>query len=399
MQHFDTEAFIQNQIEKIKGEIRDERALIAVSGGVDSVTSAVLTFKAIGSNLLCVMLDDAFMREGEPQRITQLVSQPPIRLPIQVLEVQDRFLSALEGLEDAEEKRKAFRDTFYKVLGETAKKEKCKVLVQGTIKADILETTEGIKTQHNVLEQMGISSVERYGFKIVEPLTSLFKGQVRKVARKLGVPEEISERQPFPGPGLSLRVIGEINGDKLDSIKRATTILEKHFEKHNPSQCFAAIVDNKTISYSMNTHIQESLARLLNIPLRCVEVRIFGSKATGVKSGRRKYGHIAALKAQTMEGDPYRPSIPRLVDLQKRALTVDPTLTRILYTIAETPTKLPYVIIMRAIQTQDFLTAEVVEIPWNTMDATAEEILKECPRVSAVYYDVTPKPPATIEME
>ena len=399
MQHFDAEAFIQRQIEETKVEIQDNKALIAVSGGVDSITSAVFTFKAIGSNLLCVMLDDAFMRESEPQRIAQLVSQPPIGLPIQILQVQDRFLSALEGLEDAEEKRKAFRDTFYKVLGETAKKEKCKVLVQGTIKADILETTEGIKTQHNVLEQMGISPIDRYGFKIIEPLTPLFKWQVRKVARKLGVPEEISERQPFPGPGLSIRVVGEINRDKLDSIKSATTILEGYFKKHNPSQCFAAIAENKTISYSMNANIQESLARLLNIPLRCVEVRVFAAKATGMKSGIRKYGHVAALKAQTMDGDLYRPSIPRLIDLQKRALTVDPTPTRILYSIAETPTKLPYVIILRAIQTQDFLTAEVVEIPWSTMDKTAAAILKECPRVSAVYYDVTPKPPATIEME
>jgi len=399
LQHFDPEAFILNQVKELKKEIRGERALVAISGGVDSTTSAVLTHKAVGKNLLCVMLDDAFMREGEPQRIAQLVSQPPIQLPIHVLDVQERFISILEGLDDAEEKRKAFREIFYRVLGETAEKEGCKILVQGTIKADVLETIGGIKTQHNVLEQMGINPIERYGFKVVEPLASLFKEQVRMVARKLGIPEEISERQPFPGPGLSLRVIGKVNRDKLDFVKRATTILENNFEKHKPSQCYAAILDNKTIAYSIDTHIQESMARLLNIPSRHIAVKIFEARATGVKGGRRRYGQIAALKAQTRDGNPYRPSIPRLVDLQERALTADPSLARIVYAIRETSPTLPYAIILRAITTHDFLTAEVAEIPWNTMDETAEEILRVCPKVAAIYYDVTPKPPATIEME
>ena len=345
------------------------------------------------------MLDDAFMREGEPQHIAQLVSQPPIQLPTRVLDVQERFLSALEGLEDAEEKRKAFRETFYRVLGETAKEEECEILIQGTIKADIIETTGGVKTQHNVLAQMGINPIKRYGIKIVEPLATLFKEQVRMVARKLGIPQEISERQPFPGPGLSIRVIGKVKRDKLDSVKKATIVLEKNFERHTPSQCFAAILNNKTISYSMDVQLQESLARLLNIPTRHISVKIFGAKATGVKGGRRRYGLIAALKAQKLDDNPYRPSISRLVDLQERALTVDPSLTRILYAVKETSPPLPYAIIMRAITTKDFLTAEVAEIPWKTMDKTAEEILKECPKVSAIYYDVTPKPPATIEME
>jgi GMP synthase (glutamine-hydrolysing) len=288
---------------------------------------------------------------------------------------------------------------FYQVLGETAKKEKCTALVQGTIKADILETTKGIKTQHNVLEQMGISPINQYGFKIVEPLTTLFKWQVRQVAQELKLPEEIFKRQPFPGPGLSIRVVGQIDKTKLDCVKSATIILEKHFQKHEPSQFYAAIMDNIKIPYTMNSHMQESLARKLNMPSRHVDIKIFDAKATGVRNGKRKYGHIAAFKALTMEGKPYRPSIARLVDLQKRALTVDPSLTRIIYTIREKIQKSPYVVVLRAINTQDFLTADVAEIPWDTMESTADEILKVCPNTSAVYYDVTPKPPATIEME
>jgi len=399
LQTFNPQGFIKKQVAAIKKLIKNERALVAVSGGVDSTTSAVLTYKAIGDNLLCVILDDAFMRKGEPQYIAQLVSQPPINLPIRILNVQERFLKALEGLQDAEEKRKVFRETFYKVLGETAKKEGCKVLVQGTIKADIVETTGGVKTQHNVLEQMGINTVERYGFKVVEPLVSLYKEQVRTVARHLGIPSKIAERQPFPGPGLSVRVVGEIKRDKLDSEKKATVIVEETFARHKPSQYFAAILDDKAISYSRSMHIQEIVARLLNVPSRHVSVKIYEAKATGIKGGKRRYGEIAALKAQTVNGNLYNPSISDLVALQAKVTAENPFLNRIVYAIKETSQKQLYVVVLRAIQTHDFLTAKVSEIPWSTLNETADKILRDCPNVSAVYYDVTPKPPATIEME
>ena len=229
MQDFNPGKFIESRVPEIKKLIGNKKALIAVSGGVDSTVCGVLTRKAIGENLICIILDDAFMREGEPQHIAQILSAPPLELPMRVLDVQARFLKALSTLRDAEEKRKRFRETFYNVLGETAKKERCEVLVQGTIKADVIETTGGVKTQHNVLEQMGINTVEHYGFKVVEPIEALFKGEVRILARHLGVPSEIAERQPFPGPGLSVRVVGEITPEKLESEIEATSIVEKKF--------------------------------------------------------------------------------------------------------------------------------------------------------------------------
>jgi GMP synthase (glutamine-hydrolysing) len=399
LQTFNPQGFVKKQVAEIKRLIGNERALIAVSGGVDSITSAVLTYKAIGNNLLCVILDDAFMREDEPQHIAKLVSQPPLKLPIRILNVQERFLVALKGLLDAEEKRKAFRETFYKVLSETAKKEKCEVLVQGTIKADIVETTGGVKTQHNVLEQLGIDTVKRYGFKVVEPLMSLYKEEVRMVARYLGIPSEIAERQPFPGPGLSIRVVGEIRSDKLELEKKTTIIVEETFAKYKPSQYFAAILDNKTIVYPRSVRIQEVVARLLNVPSRNVSVNVFEAKATGVKGGKRMYGRIAALKAQTMDACFHNPSVSHLASLQASVITEDPFFTRILYTIKETSHKQPYIVVLRAIRTHDFLTAKVAEIPWTTLNATADQILRVCSNVSAVYYDVTPKPPATVEME
>ncbi|UCE96294.1 MAG: GMP synthase [Candidatus Bathyarchaeota archaeon] len=399
MQDFNSHDFVEKQIAEIRKQVGNERALVAISGGVDSTTSAVLTHKAIGGNLICVMLDDAFMRIGEAQHIRDLVSQDPIKLPIKILSVQERFLTALRGLQDAEEKRKAFRETFYTVLGETAKHEGCKMLVQGTIKADVVETTGGVKTQHNVLEQMGINTIGRYGFEVVEPLKTLYKEQVRIVARYIGIPTEIAERQPFPGPGLSVRVVGKIKRDELDLAKKATVIVEKNFKEHNPSQYFAAIFDDKTKPYLKSPRIQKIAADHFKVLPSQVTLKFFEAKATGTIAGERRYGGIAALKVQTKEGHLHKPQIPNLVALQAKVIAEEPIFTRILYAINDRCQTQLYVVVLRAIQTHDFLTAKVAEIPWTTLDETADKILETCPNVSSVYYDVTPKPPATIEME
>jgi len=274
LQEFNPQEFVNKQVTEIRKVVNNEKALIAVSGGVDSTTCAVLAHRALGENLLCVTIDDAFMRTGEPERIAQILSQPPLNLPTKILNVQKHFLNALEGLRDAEEKRKAFRETFYKSLSETAKKESFRFLVQGTIRADIDETTKGIKTQHNVLSQMGISPAERYGFQLIEPLVSIYKPQVREVARHLGVPSELSERQPFPGPGLSVRVVGQNRTDKLESLKKATAITEENLAKHRPNQYFATIIDNEEKPHHPRlTRIREIVAQHLDVPSRHVFVR------------------------------------------------------------------------------------------------------------------------------
>lgn len=399
LKEFNPQKFVERQTREIKKAVGEKRALIAVSGGVDSTTSAVLTHRAIGDNLLCIMLDDAFMRTGEPERVAQLLSQPPLNLAIKVLDVQKRFLQALKGLQDAEEKRKAFREAFYTTLGETAEKEGCRFLVQGTIYADIIETAGGIKTQHNVLSQIGISPTERYGFKVIEPLALLYKGQVRQVARHLGVPPEISERQPFPGPGLSVRVVGEIKVEKLETLKKATALTEETLVKHRPDQYFAAIInDEEKAEQTSRRPVREKAARFLNLPLGRVSAKILRDKATGIKSGERQYGEIVAIKAQT-NSRVHQPPIENLVELQTEIITENPSLTRVLYAIHEAQRKQPYLIAIRAIQTRDFMTAQVADIPWTTLKETARKILEACPNVSSIYLDITPKPPATIEME
>lgn len=400
LEDFNPKNFVDKQVEEIRKAVGDERTLIAVSGGVDSTTSAALTHLAIGEKLLCVMLDDAFMRKKEPEKVAQLLSRDPLNLPIQILNVRERFLKALKGLRDAEEKRKAFRETFYKTLSETAKKENCSILVQGTILADVIETKEGVKTQHNVLEQIGISPVKCYGFKVIEPLKSLYKWQVRMVARHLGIPPEISERQPFPGPGLSVRVVGEIRKDKLESLKEATSIVEESLTKHRPSQYFAAIIENVEESHFVGAfHVKEKVSRYLNVPSRYVSVRVLRDRATGVKNGERRYGRVVAVKAKALNSSIYQPDLGRLISLQTEIVTENPSFTRVLYLINETKSKQPYSVIIRAVQTRDFLTAKVADIPWETLTQTANRILDVCANVSNVYYDVTPKPPATIEME
>jgi GMP synthase (glutamine-hydrolysing) len=397
---FEPRRFVETAIAETRKNIDNEKALVAVSGGVDSTTCAVLTRKAIGENLACVVLDDAFMRRGEPEHVAETLSKSPLNVPTRVVDVRDRFMKAMKGLREAEEKRKMFRETFYEVLGEVAKDEGCRVLVQGTIRADVMETVRGVKTQHNVLEQMGINPLQRFGFRVVEPLLQLFKEQVRMVARHLALPAEFSERQPFPGPGLSVRVVGEILPDKLETVKVATAIVEHELAIHKPAQYFAVIMDDDEVSQpSRVLHMQETVARLLNVPSRNVYARIFINKATGVEGGKRRYGEVVGMKVQTMNGRLHQTTIQNIVSLQARIVTENPTVTRVLYALKDVSERRPYVIGIRSVQTKDFLTAEVSEIPWTTLDKVADEVIEQCSNVSAVYYDVTPKPPATIEME
>jgi len=397
---FSPKTFVENAIAEMKKSIGDEKALVAVSGGVDSTSCAVLTHKAIGENLVCVILDDAFMRQGEPEHVAETLSKSPFSVPVKIVNVHDRFMQAMKGLRDAEEKRKAFRETFYTVLGETAKNEGCKILVQGTIRADVIETVGGVKTRHNVLEQMGINPNQRFGFKVVEPLVRLSKEQVRMAARHLGLPTEFSERQPFPGPGLSVRVVGEIRPDKLETLKTATTIVEHELALHKPGQYFAVIVDNEEASQTSKAlHVQETVAHLLNVPSRNVHIRVFADNATGVEGGKRRYGEIVGIKVQTMDGKLHQTGIQNLVSVQARIITENPPVARVFYAVKDSAQKRSYVIGIRSVQTKDFLTAEVSEIPWTTLDKIGEEIVEQCTDVSTVYYDVTPKPPATIEME
>ena len=300
------EKFVENAIKEIKEKVKDGKAIIALSGGVDSSVCTILAYKAIGDRLIPVFVDTGLMREGEPERIKEIFG----KMNLVFVEAKDEFLKALKGVEDPEEKRKIIGELFVRIFERVAEEHKAEYLIQGTIYPDIIESQGGIKSHHNV----GGFPIQ-YKFKdVIEPLRELYKDEVREVARYIGLPEEIAERMPFPGPGLAVRIVGEITAKKVEVIRKATKIVEEELKDYEKWQCFAALV----------------------------------GKATGVKGDIRVWGYIIAI---------------------------------------------------RAVGSRDGMTADPIHIEYEKLRKIALRITGEIPEVSRVVYDITPKPPATIEYE
>jgi GMP synthase (glutamine-hydrolysing) len=309
---FNAKEFIENSLKEIKKTVGETRVISACSGGVDSTVTTALVHKAVGDNLIAVFIDDGLRREGEPEFVVKTLKN--LRIKTKYVDAKKEFFEVFKGKTDAEEKRKAFRDKFYRTLGKAAKEEKIKFIAQGTIKPDVMETVGGIKSQHNVLEQIGINP-EIYGYKILEPLKDLFKPDVRRVARELGLPKEVSERMPFPGPALSLRVLGEVTPERVAIVRKATEIVEEETRKLGTFQNFAVLHNDK---------------------------------ATGIKAGKRVYGNI---------------------------------------------------ITVRIVESEDAVTAKARQVPYEILMRISERITGEIPSVVRCLYDLTNKPPSTIEFE
>ena len=395
---FDPKSFANIQIKEIRKALGKEKVIIACSGGVDSTTCAVLTHKAVEKNLICVFIDTGFMRLKEPDEVVKTLSDLSLNLPIKLIRAEDRFLKAIEGYRDAEEKRKIFRNTFYSILSEAAREENCQFLVQGTILPDIIETTKGIKTQHNVLEQMKINTKEVYGFKVIEPLSTLYKYQVREVAKYLGIPLETSERQPFPGPGLSVRVVGEITREKLDVEKIATEIVEEKFEEVRPKQYFAAIINDEKVTYLKTSEVERSLRTLVMGETK-IRIQSLRDRATGIKAGMRQYGKVVLADVKNGDGKCVELPMKTFNEIQRKIIEVDDEVTRVLYRITDAKRNGRWIIAIRAVETHDFITATISNVPWKILKETSRLIMDSCPTVSTVYFDVTPKPPSSIEFE
>jgi len=371
----------------LRKEVKGGKALVAVSGGVDSTTCAALAYKAVKENLVCILIDTGFMRVNEPECVKKTLSKPPLNLPVQIIKAEENFMKSLIGVKDAEEKRRIFREEFYKVLSSTAKKENCKFLIQGTIAPDWIETKGGIKTQHNVLTQIGIKTEEKYGFTVLEPLVNLYKDQVRVVAKALNIPKEISERQPFPGPGLMVRCVGEVKKEKLRELKKATEIVEEKLMDEGIQQYFAAVLDEEFIENQFFPELSLNYA-----------AKIFKNLATGVKGDERAYGKIIGIKVEEEFRRKIWSDFEKLIFLQSKIISEKKDFTRVLYLIDE-KNEGKYAVSIRAIKTRDYMTADIAQIDWETIRDITREILFKCSEVKEVYYDVTPKPPATIEYE
>ncbi|NER83455.1 MAG: glutamine-hydrolyzing GMP synthase [Leptolyngbya sp. SIO1D8] len=322
-----TEAFVEEAIREVRAKVGDRRVLLALSGGVDSSTLAFLLHRAIGDQLTCMFIDQGFMRKGEPERLVELFHEQ-FHIDVHYVQARERFLKKIGGITDPEEKRKRIGHEFIRVFEEESKRlGPFDYLAQGTLYPDVIESADTnvdpktgervavkIKSHHNV---GGLP--KDLQFKLVEPLRKLFKDEVRKLGRSLGLPEEIVRRHPFPGPGLAIRILGEITEEKLDILRDADYIVREEIRNrgmyHDFWQAFAVL-----------------------LPVRSV----------GVMGDQRTYA---------------------------------------------------YPIVLRFVSSEDGMTADWSRAPYDLLETISNRIVNEVKGVNRVVYDITSKPPGTIEWE
>lgn len=236
----DIQGFISDKVKEIKEAVGDGTAINALSGGVDSSTVTMLGHKALGERLRTVFVENGIMREGESEQVVGFFKNLGVK--VEVVDARDEFFAALEGIDDPEEKREAVTQTFYKkVFGRIVRESEAKYLLQGTILTDVDETVAGIKRQHNVFEQLGIDPEETFGYRIIEPLIQLRKDGVRKVGKALGLPAELFARIPFPGPALAARVIGDVTRERIETVRKATVVVEQMLKNKDAFQYMAIL--------------------------------------------------------------------------------------------------------------------------------------------------------------
>jgi GMP synthase (glutamine-hydrolysing) len=305
------QTFIEEQIAELQQTVGDGIAINAMSGGVDSSVVTVLAHRAFGNRLKTILVDNALMREGEPELVVR--SFAALGIPVELVNARKEFLDALKGLTDPEAKRQAITQTFYRdVFAAAVRRSGARYLLHGTILTDIEETLAGIKRQHNILAQLGIDPESAYGYRVLEPLKTLRKDGVREVARLLGLPDAVTRRIPFPGPALAARIVGEVTEARLETVRRATAIVEEELAETGAFQYLAVLLNDY---------------------------------ATGIREGKREFGQI---------------------------------------------------IVVRCIDSVDAREASVRELPWKILHRLTRRITA-IPGVNRCLYDLTPKPPATVE--
>ncbi|MBM3320633.1 MAG: ExsB family transcriptional regulator [Candidatus Eisenbacteria bacterium] len=242
--NLNTEQFINESIEEIRRAVGNGEAINALSGGVDSSAVTMLGARALGERLRTVFVENGLMREGEPERVRALFGS--LGVEVEIVDARAEFFSALAGIADPEEKREAITRTFYRdVFGRVVRESGARFLLQGTILTDVEETVAGIKRQHNVFEQLGIDPEKAFGYRILEPLIRLRKDGVRKVGRALGLPEEIFRRIPFPGPALAARVVGAVTPERIETVRKATAVVERYLSGTGAFQYLAILHEDR----------------------------------------------------------------------------------------------------------------------------------------------------------
>lgn len=299
--------FISRKVREIKDAVGKGLAINALSGGVDSSVVTMLGHKALGKQLKTVFIQNGLMRQGEPKRVVSLFKKLGVK--VKIVDARREFFAALKGITDPEEKREAITQTFYKkVFGRIVKKSGAKFLLQGTILTDVDETIAGIKRQHNVFEQLGINPQKAFGYRILEPLIQLRKDGVRKTGRALGLPNEVFNRIPFPGPALSARVIGEVTPGRIETVRKATAIVEKLLKGTKAFQYMAILHEDRV---------------------------------TGMRKGRRDFGQQIEIRCwdslDARVASPTKLSFETLRKLADEILRSVPGIVSITYNIAPKP--------------------------------------------------------------
>ncbi len=245
IKNLDLDEFIADQTENIRAQVGDEVAINALSGGVDSAVVTLLGHRALGDRLKTYFVDSGLMRQGEVEQTVNLFAE--FGVEVHVVDAHNEFFAALRGLTDPEEKReKGITEVFYKdIFARLIKETGARALLQGTNYTDAEETKAGIKRQHNVFEQIGIDPQEAFGYRVIEPIIELRKPAIRALARALGLPPEVSDRPPFPGPALAARVIGEVTPERVDIVRRATTIVEAELADTGAFQYLAILHEDR----------------------------------------------------------------------------------------------------------------------------------------------------------
>ena len=317
---FTPSSFVEETIRMLRERIGNERVICALSGGVDSSVTATLLNRAIGTNLICVFVNNGLLRKDEEKEVVRLFGET-LRMNLSYVDASSSFLKALKGVKDPERKRKTIGRVFVRIFEEEARRVgHIRYLAQGTLYPDLIESrsykgpSARIKSHHNV---GGLP--RRMRLKLIEPLKELFKDEVRRVGRELGLPDYIVERQPFPGPGLAIRIIGEVTEERLELLRNADAIVRDEIEKDSSFK-----------------HIWQSFAILLPI------------KTVGVMGDERTYENVIAL---------------------------------------------------RIVESEDGMTADWARVPYDRLDRIARRIINEVKGVNRVVYDISSKPPSTIEWE
>ncbi len=308
LEELNAEQFIADQVQAIRSAVGDELVINALSGGVDSSVVTLLGHRSIGERLKTYFIDNGLMREDEPQQIASWFDE--LGVSVEVLDAQDKFFAALKGITDPEEKReKGITQVFYKdVFAGIVRESGAKVLLQGTNYTDVEETAAGIKRQHNVFEQIGINPEDAFGYRVIEPIIQLRKPAVRAVAHALGLPAEISERPPFPGPALCARVIGEVTRERIETVRKATRIVEQELRDSGAFQYLAILHEDMV---------------------------------TGIRNGQRDYGQQIEVRCwestDAVTGTPTWLPAEKLKALGERISSEVPGIVSVTYNITPKP--------------------------------------------------------------